>query len=228
MNTHTNQPSLHPARASSLAAGPAAWSDPPSPSYPSEARSAWIGDPPEWYVAFVGALQHLNRARYYSPNIGRMISEDPVRYFAGPSLYSYAHGNSVAARDPFGLLPYPFPGPGTPTDGVTRFPGNPNPVPKGGQNPFCKGPYGYPPEWWNNTPDPLFMDPIRMAKAAGRAAGAATLFLFDAYLVYCIFNPGSPDCTSWTQHFTYTNYAPHPPDALPPSPSLDPCPKDCP
>ncbi len=43
------------------------------------------------------------RARYYSPQLGRFISQDPLGLFAGPNLYAYARGNPVSRRDPLGL-----------------------------------------------------------------------------------------------------------------------------
>ena len=42
------------------------------------------------------------RARYYDPQAGRFISEDPARY-AFTSFYSYVGGNPALWRDPFGL-----------------------------------------------------------------------------------------------------------------------------
>jgi uncharacterized protein RhaS with RHS repeats len=37
------------------------------------------------------------------PVIGRFISEDPLRWLAGPDLYAYVHGDPVRFIDPFGL-----------------------------------------------------------------------------------------------------------------------------
>jgi len=45
------------------------------------------------------------RARYYDPNAGRFVSEDPVRYLGGPNFYAYAEDNSVNLADPRGLFP---------------------------------------------------------------------------------------------------------------------------
>jgi RHS repeat-associated protein len=45
------------------------------------------------------------RARYYSPQIGRFISEDPAAITAGTNFYAYAGGNPVSYRDPLGLYP---------------------------------------------------------------------------------------------------------------------------
>jgi uncharacterized protein RhaS with RHS repeats len=44
------------------------------------------------------------RARYYDPNLGRFIGEDPFGLSAGPNLYPYVGNNPVRHRDPSGLL----------------------------------------------------------------------------------------------------------------------------
>jgi RHS repeat-associated protein len=43
------------------------------------------------------------RARYYDPKIGGFISEDPIRWFGGLNLYSYADEAPTLYSDPFGL-----------------------------------------------------------------------------------------------------------------------------
>jgi RHS repeat-associated protein len=43
------------------------------------------------------------RARYYDPESGTFISEDPMGFFAGPNFYSYVLGNPVNLADPNGL-----------------------------------------------------------------------------------------------------------------------------
>jgi len=45
------------------------------------------------------------RARYYSPDMRRFISEDPLR-FAGSNVnfYAYVGSNPVNVKDPFGLF----------------------------------------------------------------------------------------------------------------------------
>ncbi len=43
------------------------------------------------------------RARYYDPSIGRFISEDPKRFFAGPNSFSYVKNASPNIVDAFGL-----------------------------------------------------------------------------------------------------------------------------
>jgi RHS repeat-associated protein len=57
------------------------------------------------------------RARYYSPQLGRFISEDPLRLSAGPNPYAYAVGNPLQWADPLGLCP---PGYDPSTGGLTR------------------------------------------------------------------------------------------------------------
>jgi RHS repeat-associated protein len=42
------------------------------------------------------------RARYYDPNAGRFLSEDRVRFRAGPNFYGYAQNNPLLFRDPSG------------------------------------------------------------------------------------------------------------------------------
>ena len=45
------------------------------------------------------------RARYYSPSLGRFISEDPAGFAAGdPNLYRYVGGDPLNATDPSGLF----------------------------------------------------------------------------------------------------------------------------
>ncbi len=48
-----------------------------------------------------GLLYHRNR--YYDPQLGRFISEDPIRLAGGINLYAYAGNNPVNFTDPFGL-----------------------------------------------------------------------------------------------------------------------------
>jgi RHS repeat-associated protein len=43
------------------------------------------------------------RARYYDPEAGRFISEDPLRLAAGLNLYAYAQGDPLGRTDPQGL-----------------------------------------------------------------------------------------------------------------------------
>jgi RHS repeat-associated protein len=43
------------------------------------------------------------RARYYSPQLGRFTSEDPIGVGGGSNLYAYAGGNPISHTDPRGL-----------------------------------------------------------------------------------------------------------------------------
>jgi RHS repeat-associated protein len=44
------------------------------------------------------------RARYYSPQLGRFISQDPIGLAGGANGYEYAGGNPVSFSDPLGLF----------------------------------------------------------------------------------------------------------------------------
>jgi len=44
------------------------------------------------------------RARYYSPQMGRFLSEDPIGLKGGKNIYVYARNNPLTYRDPSGLL----------------------------------------------------------------------------------------------------------------------------
>jgi RHS repeat-associated protein len=43
------------------------------------------------------------RARYYDPNTGRFINEDPIRFRGGFNFYAYVYDNPVNLTDKFGL-----------------------------------------------------------------------------------------------------------------------------
>ncbi|MGB2676347.1 MAG: RHS repeat-associated core domain-containing protein [Candidatus Acidiferrum sp.] len=45
----------------------------------------------------------FSRARYYDPQAGRFISEDPMRFDAGINFYRYVKNNATNLADPFGL-----------------------------------------------------------------------------------------------------------------------------
>ena len=49
------------------------------------------------------------RARYYDPEIGRFISEDPLGFGAGVNFYAYVGNNPVNFNDPTGNVPVPLP-----------------------------------------------------------------------------------------------------------------------
>ena len=47
---------------------------------------------------------HYNRARYYSPALGRYLSRDPIQVVSNLNLYLYAGNDPVNGSDPLGLL----------------------------------------------------------------------------------------------------------------------------
>lgn len=49
---------------------------------------------------------HYNRFRYYDPDIGRYVSQDPIGILGGENLYRYTF-NPINWVDPFGLAPCP-------------------------------------------------------------------------------------------------------------------------
>ena len=51
-----------------------------------------------------GTGLYYYRARYYDPEIGRFISEDPLGFQAGVNFYSYVNNNPINANDPMGLV----------------------------------------------------------------------------------------------------------------------------
>jgi RHS repeat-associated protein len=60
------------------------------------------------YVGALGVMDEGNgllymRARYYAPNIGRFINQDPIGLAGGLNLYAYVGNNPANSIDPSGL-----------------------------------------------------------------------------------------------------------------------------
>jgi RHS repeat-associated protein len=51
-------------------------------------------------------IEYLQQ-RYYDPATGRFISRDPIGFYGGLNLYTYAENNPVGFVDPWGLLVLP-------------------------------------------------------------------------------------------------------------------------
>jgi len=51
-----------------------------------------------------GSRLYFMRARYYDPDLGRFLSEDPIGISGGLNLYAYAGNDPVNASDPSGML----------------------------------------------------------------------------------------------------------------------------
>ncbi|MFT7224462.1 MAG: RHS repeat-associated protein [Cellvibrionaceae bacterium] len=49
------------------------------------------------------------RARYYDPELGRFISEDPLGFAAGINFYAYVNNNPVNYNDPSGKIAFAIP-----------------------------------------------------------------------------------------------------------------------
>ena len=58
---------------------------------------------------FGEASMLYSRARYYSPNMGRFTSEDPIRFDGGINWYSYVDNDPTDYIDPSGLKDRPWP-----------------------------------------------------------------------------------------------------------------------
>ncbi|GEM_PF-4377897 len=48
------------------------------------------------------------RARYYDPEVGRFLTEDPLGFEAGPNFYAYVNNNPISFNDPAGKRPVGF------------------------------------------------------------------------------------------------------------------------
>ena len=51
---------------------------------------------------------YFYRARYYDPNAGRFLREDPIGWQGGANFYAYAGNNPVLWIDPYGLAPLSY------------------------------------------------------------------------------------------------------------------------
>ncbi|MGN5612539.1 RHS repeat-associated core domain-containing protein, partial [Xanthomonas hortorum] len=105
------------------------------------------------------------RARYYRPQWGRFISEDPIRLAGGINSYGYVDGNPVSYVDPYGMQAY-TPGLNPPVN-LPGGPWTPAPGqkpgtfygPKGPNRAVCRyvpdqmngGPRGAPNGYWKTT-----------------------------------------------------------------------------
>jgi RHS repeat-associated protein len=54
-----------------------------------------------------GGFTYL-RNRWYDPQSGRFLTQDPIGLAGGVNLYAYAGNNPVSYSDPYGLCPPPF------------------------------------------------------------------------------------------------------------------------
>ncbi len=77
-----------------------------------------------------GTGLYFYRSRYYSPAMGRFISEDPIGFAGGQAnLYAYVGDSPLSFVDPFGMDKNPGP-PQPPPNGPNPNPNpNPNPIP---------------------------------------------------------------------------------------------------
>jgi RHS repeat-associated protein len=83
-----------------------------------------------------GTGLYYYRSRYYSPQTGRFISEDPIGWASGQTnAYAYVGGNPVSFSDPAGLQAIPIPVPPSPS------------------GPACSPGSGGVPKWFNDLFD---------------------------------------------------------------------------
>src|SRR5215469_14005491 len=56
-----------------------------------------------WRLDGQNSATSYYRARYYDPQPGRFLSEDPMRFTAGVNFYRYVKNNATDLTDPYGL-----------------------------------------------------------------------------------------------------------------------------
>jgi len=76
-----------------------AWGIKLAGTVPQSAQYGYAGREPDE----TGLL--YNRARYYSPNVGRFVGRDPIGLAGGLNPYAYVGNNPINRTDPSGLLP---------------------------------------------------------------------------------------------------------------------------
>ena len=136
-------------------------------------EQVWLGSVMEDRQDASGLLYRRNR--YYNPEQGRFVSEDPIGLAGGLNLYGFAEGDPVNFADPFGLAACPRDMGG---DGATSSLAD---CPEGSRG------------WWRNRigaadpdPFPFNLETAALASGAGsllrgaRAAGTALLARFAA------------------------------------------------
>jgi RHS repeat-associated protein len=161
------------------------------------------------------------RARWYDPQQGRFLSEDPIGHEGGLNLYSYVDNDPISFTDPLGLQSMPRPAK-TPT---------PTPTPTGREGNCCDGTGGsLPPGIGLAGRPPLIpVRPVGVGGAGARvgagAAGAAVGGGFVATGGTIIIVIGVGALAYWWTH-RGPKPAPAPPNPYPPIPSSCPEPEN--
>ncbi|EAA3799293.1 RHS repeat-associated core domain-containing protein, partial [Salmonella enterica subsp. enterica] len=47
---------------------------------------------------------YYNRYRYYAPELGRYVTQDPIGLMGGINIYRYVRNNAISKIDPYGLI----------------------------------------------------------------------------------------------------------------------------
>lgn len=99
-------------------------------AYGTPSQTSTIGNP--WMFTGArfdpGSSLYSLRVRWYSPVIGRFVTEDPIGLLGGANEYNYAGNKSTKFTDPIGLLMEP---PSCAPDCLTPPPTTPDPCPQG-------------------------------------------------------------------------------------------------